>query len=206
MPVELPTRSRAALARAATKMTGENEVGKALQSIEEHKIAAAIELVKDLRAQGKRVLVFTLRRDSAKQIGEALDIPYVTGADAPGDRRAKLITKDAGVATVFSVTTGIDLVGFNVAVFVGLDWVPSTLLQAEARIHRIGQNDDVIFYYMIGLGTIDEVICSTVITRLDNFSTVVGSAKDEDDMSASLRGNKSEDDLIAEIISQVRAS
>ena len=205
MPVELPERARVNLVKATVEVTGERELGRALSAIEEHKIKAAIELVSDLRASGRRVLVFTLRRDTAAQIGKALDVPYVTGEHAPAERAKILGAVNCGVATIYSVTTAINLVNFDTCVFVGLDWVPSTLLQAEARTHRIGQDRDVIYYYLMGMGTLDETICAKVIERLDNFSAVVGSAKEESELSGALRGNKSDDDLIADLIADMEA-
>jgi superfamily II DNA or RNA helicase len=205
MPVELPASARRALAAAAmlTADMGSGSVGRALAAIEEHKIAAAIELAQSLLDQGKQVLLFTLRRETARRIGEALGAPAVTGEDAVDERRARLAGAACGVATVYSVTTGINLTQFDTAVFVGLDWVPSTLLQAEARLHRISQERSVTFYYLIGLQTIDEVIRSKVIERLSAFEQVVGNAPDERALAGALSGGETEAELLAAIVQQV---
>jgi len=202
MPVELPPKARKGLARATSILAG-SDVGRLLSEIEEHKIKAAIELAEDCKANGKRPLLFTLRRETARQLGEALSAPYVTGEDEASSRRDKLLSGDIGVATVYSVTTGINLTQFDTAIFVGLDWVPSTLLQAEARLHRIGQEANVTIYYLIGLGTLDETVRSVVLERLETFGTVVGDASSEAELATTLKGGKSEEDVMSEILANI---
>ena len=203
LPVEMPPAARRAVAKASSSLGLDRDVGKLLSVVEEYKLAAAAELATDLLAQGRRPLILTLRRETAHKLGEKLGAPVVTGAVVPGKRAAILSGAPCGVATIYSVTTGINLTEYDTVIFVGLDWVPSTLLQAEARIHRIGQDKSVLFYYLIGLGTIDEVVQSRVLERLDAFSTVVGNAADEEKMAATLRGTKSEQELLNDIVKAV---
>lgn len=203
LPVEMPISARRAAAKAATSLSMDRDVGRLLSVVEEYKIAAAAELAVDLMAQGRKPLILTLRRETAAKLGEKLGAPFVTGADAPGSRAAKLAGAQCGVATIYSVTTGINLTEYDTVIFVGLDWVPSTLLQAEARIHRIGQDKSVLFYYLIGLGTIDEIVQARVLERLDAFSIVVGNADDEGELAATLRGGKSEQELLDDIVKAV---
>jgi SNF2 family DNA or RNA helicase len=102
--------------------------------------------------------------------------PVRVDGETPADQReTNLIAADVGIATIYSVTTGIDLVNFDHIIFVGLDWVPSTLQQAEARIYRIGQEKPVEIHYLNGLGTLDEAVRDRVLERLDMFASVVGS-------------------------------
>lgn len=203
IPVELPAAARRAVAQTATVLGLDRDIGKALSAVEEHKMTAAVELASSLAAQGRRPLLFTLRRDTAHQLAEKLGAPCVTGEDDVSQRRERLVGAPIGVATVYSVTTGIDLTAFDTIIFVGLDWVPSTLLQAEARIHRIGQDKNVLFYYLVGLGTVDEVVRAKVLERLDNFAEVVGNSPDEVAMARTLRGSKSDEELLAEIVASV---
>jgi SWI/SNF-related matrix-associated actin-dependent regulator of chromatin subfamily A-like protein 1 len=44
---------------------------------------------------------------------------------------------------------GLNLNSINKIIFLQLDWNPNTLLQAEDRIHRIGQTSDCTIYYVI---------------------------------------------------------
>ena len=130
---------------------------------------------------------------------------YVTGEDDPSDRKAKLVASDVAVATMFSVTTGIDLTHFDSCIFVGLDWVPSNLLQAEARLHRPGQKKTVNVYFLIGRPSLDEHIRTVVVDRLETFSAVLGTAgtSNESELAKDLEDRS---DLISQIVSLVEQS
>lgn len=202
IPVELPARARKSLEAAAREIDGFKGLSRVLGITEAHKLQAATELAASIVEQGGRPLVFTTRRDSAQAIAERLLCPCVTGADAAEDRAAKLANAHAAVCTMFSVTTGVNLTQFDTVIFCGLDWVPSTLLQAEARPHRIGQTRAINVYYLIGLGTVDEFIQHRVIERLDLFDQAIGSAEDGNELRSVLGGG-SEEDLIGEIVASV---
>lgn len=207
LPVELPEAAAKRLRRAAQlAAAAPNEnVGRILSQIEEHKISAAIELAENVVAGGGRPLLLTIRRDTARQLGESLNAPVVTGEDHKDHRLEKLTGAKIGVATIDSVSTGLDGLQdtFDTVIFVGLDWVPSTLLQAESRLYRIGQLKKVTFYYLIGMGTLDEAICAKVIERLDDFATIVGNAPDEQKLAQTLRGDKTEQQLLDELFASL---
>jgi SNF2 family DNA or RNA helicase len=217
--VEIPLaagarRTLAAAARAIDWDRG--EAGAALVGVlsacEDSKLPHAIELAREVIASGGVPLVLTLRKRSAWAIAQALGCTYVTG-DVPADRRQAVLTDPvgdgtppvAGAATIQSVTTGIPLVEFDAVIFVGLDWTPSTILQAEARPHRLGQKRSVQVFYLVALGTIDEVVRQRVIERLDLFASVTSAPTgDEAKLASALGGSESEDDLLGSLVEAVR--
>lgn len=205
IPVPLSAKQQSKLALATAMSATPDHVGSLLSAIEEHKVKAAIEMAEDLVQNGKSPLLFTLRKETARQLGEALSCPVVTGDVDAGDRQAILASSQVGVATIYSITTGIDLTHFDCAIFVGLDWVPSTLLQAEARLVRIGQENNVTFYYLIGMGTLDEAVKSKVIERLDDFATVVGDSPDEKRAASDLRGGKTPKERLQDLFQEILA-
>jgi SWI/SNF-related matrix-associated actin-dependent regulator 1 of chromatin subfamily A len=206
--VELPPKALKDLqhATAAIDWRGSSAHGASvstlLGNVEAYKVAAAIELVGDIVIAGGRVLVLTTRVSTAKDLGLALGAPVVYGETPSNEREEILRDATIGVATMTSVTTGIDLVGYDHIVFTGLDWIPSVLLQAESRIHRIGQHRPVTIYYLVGVGTLDEVVRERVIERLETFDTITGAQGDEGDLAKDLSGG-SDDDLLAAMVAAV---
>ena len=204
MPVEIPPAALERLRGVAFEACDGASLSSALSSVEEYKIKAAIEHAEDLTANGKRVLIYTTRRESAKQIAEALGVVAVDGATDSGDRQAALAASRIGVATMYSVTTGIDLVDFDVVIFVGLDWLPSTLEQAESRVYRIGQVNPVDIYYLIGIGTVDEIVRARVIERLDHISSVTGASNR--DIRDGLQRTAGSDPLLEALLAAAKAA
>jgi hypothetical protein len=204
--VNVAAAARKADRRAALLLDGSGALSSLLREVEPHKLATAEALARDCMASGSRPLLLTTRRSSAALLGEALGCPSVTGEDSQAERRAALQGAPCGVATLYSVEVGVNyLTGYDVIIFCGLDWVPSRILQAESRIHRIGQDNPVTIYYLIAKGTIDEVIRDRVIQRLETFAALTaGGAGDEAGLAGDLKGGGDEESLLAGILSAVK--
>lgn len=197
MPVEVPQKMLDKLLAQAQDVADTSELRRVLAATEAPKLKAAAELGRNLIEQGHRVLFYTLRKKTAEELARLLDVAFVTG-DHDVKTRQQVLTESCNasggaVATIYSVTTGIDLVSFDTGVFVGLDHVPSTLLQAEGRLHRLGQRATVNFYYLIGLRTPDEVVRHRVIKRLDYYARIVGNFSSAADLGQTLGENKRDD-------------
>lgn len=203
--VTVAASARKADRRAAQLLDGKGALHSLLRETEPLKLAHAEALAREVMAAGSRPLVLTARRSSAKGLAATIGCPCVTGEDAAGKREEMLAGAPVAVATMYAVETGINLVGFDVIIFVGLDWMPSRILQAEARIHRIGQDKPVTIYYCIARGTIDEVIAEKVIQRLVTFAELMGAkGGDEAGLAADLRGDTDEDSLLAAIVAAAK--
>lgn len=167
-----------------------------LAGVETFKVPAACALAHEIREASSRVLILTLRKDTAATIAGELRCPYVTGDIAPDRRRGVIADAQIAVATLHSVTTGIDLIGFDHEIMTGLDWVPSRMLQGEARIHRLGQGRACTVHYLVGLGTVDERVREVVIDRLDVLQRVAGAG--DEGLQGALSG--SDEDLLQQIV------
>jgi SWI/SNF-related matrix-associated actin-dependent regulator of chromatin subfamily A-like protein 1 len=204
--VELPPKAKKALQAAAKALdwagSAKAGVGSLLSQVEAYKVEAALELARDVIANGGRPLLLTTRKATAEQLADELRCPCAHGDNStPENRRSILLSGDgAAVSTIDSVTTGIDLVQFDCVIFTGLDWVPSKMLQAEARIHRLGQSRGVTIYFLVGVGSIDEVVRERVIDRLEVIATLAGG--DESVMASELGGN--DDDILAALVAAVK--
>ena len=86
----------------------------------------------------------------------------------PQQRRPELVekfqTQDVQVA-LLSITAcgqGLTLTAAHTVVFAELYWVPGQMIQAEDRVHRIGQEEMVDVHYCIAQGSLDELIFGTL--------------------------------------------
>lgn len=102
------------------------------------------------------------------------------GRDAPDDRAYIVRQFQAGVHKVLvaswqALGVGVTLTAASVAVLAELSWTPAELVQAEDRLHRIGQEYPVTVYYLTTPGSVDKRIGEIlsdkqrVIDELMNF-------------------------------------
>lgn len=69
--------------------------------------------------------------------------------------------------SVTACNTGLTLTAAKLVVFAELYWNPGTLLQAEDRIHRIGQSSSVDIHYLVCKGTVDEYVWPILLKKLN---------------------------------------
>lgn len=133
----------------------------------EGKMKAAIEWVRDFLESGEKLLIFTTHKDFQYDLLLAFDnAARIIAEDDIEQRQANVVrfandeTCRLMVASLQAGGTGIDQLQMdcsNVA-FLELAWTPAAHLQAEGRLHRIGQNDGVTAWYLLAERTIDEMI------------------------------------------------
>lgn len=82
------------------------------------------------------------------------------------------------ILSIMAAGTGLTLTRSCTAVFAELYWCPGQLLQAEDRVHRVGQTNAVTIIYLLGSGTIDENIYSQVTHKLKVLDNAVDNRKD----------------------------
>jgi SWI/SNF-related matrix-associated actin-dependent regulator 1 of chromatin subfamily A len=173
--------SENALRRVMMKTKGYT-VADALMACGDYKVEAACERAADAR----RFLVLTWTRRHAHEIHKRLIEKYdtesivITGEMSVKQREAAVITaaknKIGVVATIDSTGQGVDGLQHvaDVGIFHTLDWTPLKLLQAEARLHRIGQNNGVQWQYLAVKNSMDEFVVSTVVEKLDQWRGIMG--------------------------------
>ena len=121
-----------------------------------------------------QIVVFFHHKDLLRGVQDALttkDIPYtVLTGDTPNPARQKAVDdfQDGKVrvflGTMGAAGVGITLTAARTVIFAELpgDWNPSTLLQSEDRLHRIGQKNNVLIQYLVLEGTIEAHIADVV--------------------------------------------
>jgi superfamily II DNA/RNA helicase len=79
------------------------------------------------------------------------------------------------ICSLKAAQTAITLTAARRALLVELDWTPSSLEQAEDRIHRIGQAGQVVITYLVARETLDERMAAVLGTKREKIKIVAGS-------------------------------
>jgi SWI/SNF-related matrix-associated actin-dependent regulator 1 of chromatin subfamily A len=112
------------------------------------------------------------------------------------------------ILSILAAGVGITLTKASKVFFAELYWDPSTLLQAEDRAHRFGQDKDVDVFYMIAKGSYDEKLWEAVDSKLSVLSAVLDDKKaqfklDSVSKSSSAASSLSTDSFIQYLIQKV---
>ena len=115
-----------------------------------------------------------------------------------GQERFKLVehfqTNENCMVALLSInaaSTGLTLTAASLVVFAELTWTPAIMIQAEDRVHRIGQEDNrVDVYYLYGKDTLDEYIFSKLDQKLLIVSTTLDDKKERMDLKDKLQKGK----------------
>ncbi|RNF12431.1 putative DNA helicase [Trypanosoma rangeli] len=160
------------------------------------KIAAVQDYVKSTAEQmvesRQKVIIFAHHQCMMEAIREAvesvqpkqpLDYIYITG-ETPAAQREALTTHfrtspncHVAVLSMHSCGVGHNLTCATMVVFAELDWNPSTHLQCEDRVHRMGQSSACIIKYLLAEGTSDSVIWPMLQTKLTVTHAVLEDTK-----------------------------
>ncbi|MCW2508719.1 MAG: putative helicase, family, partial [Modestobacter sp.] len=153
-------------------------VDPAYAGIPSSKADAFLEQLREVVAEGHRVLVFSqftrfLRSIRDRLSAEQLDWVYLDGRTR--DRDARIEEFRTGTAPVFLISLKAGGFGLTLTeadyVFV-LDpwWNPASEAQAVDRAHRIGQDKTVMVYRLVAVGTIEEKVMELKARKQALFS------------------------------------
>ena len=88
---------------------------------------------------------------------------------------------DVFVGNVIAAGVGITLTRASNIIINDFDWVPANLLQAEDRIHRLGQINRCTVIYQVAKGAVaDEKLAALILKKLQNINNVIDGSKGED--------------------------
>lgn len=76
------------------------------------------------------------------------------------------------ILSIRACSAGITLTAANTIIFAELDWTPSNILQAEARAHRIGQENLVKIFFLIAPGTSDDIMWNMLKEKQRNLGGI----------------------------------
>ena len=172
------------------------EIEKLKQITVNLKLKSAIKWIEDYLEEGAKLVVFATHhqtldrlRDHFSDISVTIDgrTSQIARQDAverfQGDDQIRLMLGNIKAAGV-----GLTMTAAHATCFIEFGWTPGEHVQAEDRVHRIGQtSDSVMAYYLIAPDTIDETITSMIDTKAKVLSQVLdGKALETDSMLSEL--------------------
>ncbi|MDR3375638.1 MAG: DEAD/DEAH box helicase [Ancalomicrobiaceae bacterium] len=130
------------------------------------KLERLMEMVEELVAEGRKLLVFsqfTSMLDLIRPRLEAAGIAYALLTGDTKDRAAAVASFQDGAVPVFLVSlkaggVGLNLTAADTVILYDPWWNPAVEAQAIDRAHRIGQDKPVFVYKLTAVGTIEEKI------------------------------------------------
>lgn len=172
----------------------------ALLATLEAKMPAALELASEAR----QFLLLTWLKEHARRMGDALaksGTPcYVITGDMATSQREKVVAKAAEervgvVATLDSVWQSMDSLKrvASVGIMHALHYQWLKMAQGEARLHRMGQQNNVHWYYLACRNTMDELIILKIVEKMDQFRSAIESSGEATSLRDALTGNDVED-------------
>ena len=146
----------------------------------EAKAADVAAHVAELVEGGTKLLFFAhhhVMLDAMENALRAARVPHVrVDGTTPSLERATAVRRfqeedelRVAVLSIQACGQGLTLTAASDVVFGELHWVPSAMLQAEDRAHRMGQKNPVNVKYLCAAGTADDIVWPAVRRKLENL-------------------------------------
>ncbi|MES2819658.1 MAG: DEAD/DEAH box helicase [Pseudomonadota bacterium] len=137
-----------------------------LDSRDSGKLTALLEMLEELFAEGRRVLLFSQFTSMLALVEaelQARQIPYALLTGSTRDRRAPVQAFQAGTLPIFLISlkaggSGLNLTAADTVIHFDPWWNPAAEAQASDRAYRIGQDKPVFVYKLIARGSVEEKI------------------------------------------------
>ncbi|XP_055342539.1 SWI/SNF-related matrix-associated actin-dependent regulator of chromatin subfamily A-like protein 1 [Paramacrobiotus metropolitanus] len=148
------------------------------------KLPAVVDYLKDLLEENSslKMVIFAHHTQVVKEIHESLggDSHGITiDGSTPTETRKHLCDKfqrdntcRSAVLSITACCTGITLTAASLVVFAELYWNPGILVQAEDRLHRLGQQNNVMVRYLVAKQTADDELWPLLKRKLEFLNDV----------------------------------
>uniref|UniRef100_A0A3B4ZBX5 SWI/SNF-related matrix-associated actin-dependent regulator of chromatin subfamily A-like protein 1 n=1 Tax=Stegastes partitus TaxID=144197 RepID=A0A3B4ZBX5_9TELE len=186
------TRTKAALSAAAKELArghrSKLEEKEALlvfyNYTAEAKLQAIMEYITDMLECGReKFLVFAHHKLVLNHITAELGKKNVTfiriDGNTPSAERQQLCEKFqfstktcVAVLSITAANMGLTLHAADLVIFAELFWNPGVLIQAEDRVHRIGQTSNVNIHYLVAKGTADDHLWPMIQEKMNVLGQV----------------------------------
>lgn len=120
-----------------------------------------------LESSERKLVVFTKHRKMVEMLKERYGRrAVVVDGSVKGEKRQQAVDQfqrnpqvRVFIGNIKAAGVGLTLTAADTCVFADLPWTPGDLVQAEDRIHRIGQKSTAFIYYLVARDTIEERLC-----------------------------------------------
>lgn len=152
------------------------------------------EWIDDHLLEGKLAVFCTHRKTIDDLIERYGDIAVKIDGSIPSKQRQEIVRQfqedpkiKLFVGNIRAAGVGITLTAASNLAFIELPWTPGECVQAEDRLHRIGQLNSVNIYYLVAANTIEEEIAEIIDRKTRVLNAVIdGKATNDDDLLTSL--------------------
>lgn len=154
-------------------------IGKLRKVTADAKLTATFELIDTIVEQGESVVVFTWERRTAARIAQyASTLPSALTGEIDIDKRNDYVDTFQAqggvlVATYGALAEGVTLHKARHVILHDIDWIPGTMLQAEKRVHRIGQDFACKAYWMTAPKLFDSFMLKALRLKLNDAETIL---------------------------------
>lgn len=173
-----------------TKIKGRTGTLEAYTLTAKAKKDGVCEYISDILEAEEKIIVFAYHHEMLNSIESLIKkkkIDYIRiDGSTKQDKRYEYVTyfqkkKNCQVAllSIVAASTGITLNSAHIVIFAELTWTPSIMIQAEDRVHRIGQKSQYVdIKYLYGRETLDDFILDKLQKKLVIVSTTIDDKKE----------------------------
>ena len=165
------------------KMSENDPLMNAYAKTAEIKLKPVLNYLELVLEKEKKFILFAYHRTMVDGVCEFLAKKKITfikidGSTPTKDRQegCEMFQRDerckAAVLSITAAGVGLTLTAAQLVVFAELYFNPGALIQAEDRVHRIGQKDSVYIEYLICPGTTDDGLWSMVHRKLETLDSL----------------------------------
>lgn len=140
---------------------------------------AVLEWVEPYEDAGEPLVVFSAHRAPIDELGKREGWATITG-DTPAEKRTEIVARFQagelkGVAcTIMAAGIGLTMTRACTALFVDLDWTPALNIQAQDRLHRIGQTaQSVLYVRMVSSHPLDLHIQNLISKKMEMIAASI---------------------------------
>lgn len=134
------------------------------------KMKQSVNWIRDFLNSGEKLVVMAVHKFVINELMEQFgDIAVKVDGSVTGQDRDQAVEQFQNndkiklfVGNIQAAGVGLTLTASSTVAFLELPWTPGDVLQAEDRVHRIGQKESVAIHYLLAQDTIEEKIAHLI--------------------------------------------